>query len=203
MILSEQQEKIVQAHIEQAGITMDSLKDDLLDHLCCTIEFELKQGQRFELALEKALNQLSPNGLNEIQRETLFLLNFTKLIRMKKTMYTIGLLASISVSIGYLFSVLHWPGGLNMFNYGILAFVLIFLPLLAIDRYQANISQALSEKIRLVLGFLSAFFTGLSVVFKLLHLQGATILLIMGALLFAFGFLPFLFFRMYKQSLKA
>ncbi|MDF9798569.1 hypothetical protein OKW21_003832 [Catalinimonas alkaloidigena] len=121
---------------------------------------------------------------------------------MKKIMYAIGLLSSMSVSIGYLFIILHWPGGLNMFNYGILAFVLIFLPLLAIDRYKVNISQALPEKIRLILGFSSAFLTGFSVVFKLLHLQGATILMILGAVLFAFGFLPFLFFNMYKKSVE-
>ncbi|MEK6478116.1 hypothetical protein WJR50_11295 [Catalinimonas sp. 4WD22] len=202
MRLNEEQVIHIQKKIEEAGITMESLKEDLLDHICCVIEHEIKKGKSFDAAYDKAIVQLSPNGLNEIQGETVFLLNFNKIIRMKKIMYAIGLLASMSVSIGYLFIILRWPGGPNMFNYGILAFVLIFLPLLAIDRYKVNISQALSEKIRLILGFSSAFLTGLSVVFKLLHLQGATILIILGAMLFAFGFLPFLFFRMYKRSIE-
>lgn len=202
MRLTDKQIAAIQDNIEETGITLDSLKEDLLDHICCVVEHEMKQGKNFDTAYDNAVTQLSPNGLQEIQRETVFLLNFNKIIRMKKIMYAIGLLASMSVSIGYLFIILRWPGGPNMFNYGILAFVLIFLPLLAIDRYKVNISQAVSEKIRLILGFSSAFLTGLSVVFKLLHLQGATILIILGAMLFAFGFLPFLFFRMYKRSIE-
>ena len=202
MRLTEEEIESIRKKVEAAGITLNSLKEDLLDHICCVIEHEIKKGKSIEAAYDKAIVQLSPNGLNEIQRETLFLLNFNKITRMKKIMYAIGLLASMSVSIGYLFIILHWPGGLNMFNYGILAFVLIFLPLLAIDRYKVNFSQVLSEKIKIILGFSSAFLTGLSVVFKLLHLQGAAVLLIMGALLFAFGFLPFQFFRMYKKSVE-
>ncbi|MGV3587184.1 MAG: hypothetical protein ACO1OF_09300, partial [Adhaeribacter sp.] len=59
-----------------------------------------------------------------------------------------------------------------------------------------------SEKLRLVLGFGSAIVTGLAVLFKMMHLQGADILLIGGALIFAFSFLPFLFFRMYRKALE-
>ena len=120
---------------------------------------------------------------------------------MKKVMYSIGLISSICVCIGWLFKVLHWPGAGPLFNYGFLGFVLIFIPMLAIDRYKVNISKALSDKLRIILGFFSAMVMGLAVLFKLMHLQGADILLIIGTLIFSFGFLPFLFFRMYKKSI--
>ncbi len=174
------------------------LKEDLLDHFCCFIESEVRTGSSFETAYAKALNEICPNGFNEIQAETIFLLNSNKVVAMKKLMYSIGLLSSISISIGWLFKLLNWPGGDVLVTYGFPAFVLVFLPLLAFDRCKHALSRALSEKLKLLLGFGSAIITGLAVVFKLMHLQGADMLLIGGTLLFSF--LPFLFFRMYKKA---
>lgn len=121
---------------------------------------------------------------------------------MKIFTYSIGLLASISISIGYLFIVLQWLGGGNLFNYGILVLAFVFFPLLAVDRRFMKMQGHRLHKFTYILGLCSAFLIGLSVLFKLLHLQGATILLIAGAFFFAFGFLPFLFLRLYKKSLQ-
>ncbi|MFP4291110.1 MAG: hypothetical protein ACLFQ0_05755 [Cyclobacteriaceae bacterium] len=202
-MLSDEQVEIIRAMIDQSKLNMQELKDDLLDHLCCVVEYEMQQGLPFEKAAQKAFVRVCPNGLEEIQRETIFLLNIHKILRMKKFMYVIGLLASITVSIGYLFILMQWPGGGKLFNYGFLGLVLIFLPMLAIDRYKLYINQVLTEKLKMILGFSSAFITGLAAIFKLLHLQGAGVLLVVGILLFAFGFLPFQFFRMYKKSLES
>lgn len=117
-------------------------------------------------------------------------------------MYFIGLVTAISVSIGWLFKVLNWPGGSDLFTYGFLGFVLIFLPLLAIDRYKLAFNKVLGERLKVILGFASAVITGLAVMFKLMHLQGASILLIVGVILFSFGFLPFFFFRMYRKAVE-
>src|SRR5690606_35265648 len=125
-----------------------------------------------------------------------------KIIRMKKIMYAIGFISTVSISLGWLFLVLDWAGGRQLFNAGFLAFLLLFLPLLAIDRYKVNLRKALSEKLRIVLGFSSAFIIGIAIGFKYLHLQGADILLIAGMLMFTFGFLPFWFFNMYKKSIS-
>lgn len=202
MKLSSQQIAIIRDTIEGSAITIPTLRDDVLDHLCCVMEHKLEHGQVFEAALTEALREFAPAGLDQIQRETLFLLNSTKIIRMKKIIYAVGLLSAIAISLGWLFTVLHWPGGNDLFNYGFLGFLLLFVPLLAIDRYKVYLGQALSEKLRIILGSLSAVVVGLSLVFKLLHLQGADFLLLGGMLLFTFGFLPFLFFRMYKKSVS-
>src|SRR5690606_9873173 len=185
-----------------SAITIQTLKDDILDHLCCVTEYKIERGKQFEAAFSEALDEFAPNGLDRIQRETMFLLNSTKIIRMKRIIYTIGLLSAIAISLGWLLPVLHWPGGNDMFNYGFLGFLLLFVPMLAIDRYKVYLGQALSEKLRIILGALSAVMTGLSLVFKLLHLQGADYLLLGGMMIFTFGFLPFLFFRMYKKSIS-
>lgn len=202
MKLSPEQISALRGYIDQSAINIPTLKDDVLDHLCCVVEHKMEYGKTFDAALAEAFYELAPNGLDDIQYETVFLLNSTKIIRMKKIMYSIGLISSIATSIGWLFSVLHWPGGRELFNYGVLGFLLLFVPMLIIDRYKVYIRQTVSEKVKIILGTLSGFIIGLAGVFKLFHLQGADMLLLGGMLMFTFGFLPFLFFRLYKKSIS-
>ena len=55
---------------------------------------------------------------------------------------------------------------------------------------------------KMVSGIVAAGSTGLAVLFKLMHFQGADFLLMLGALVFVVGFLPFFYFTMYKQSVS-
>jgi hypothetical protein len=202
MKLTDDQVEFIRAEIDKSAIVLPDLKDDLLDHFCCFIEFRMVKGDSFNAAYHQAFREICPNGLDEIQKETIYLLTSKKIIAMKKFMYFIGLVTSISVSIGWLFKLLNWPGGGDLFTYGFLGFVLIFLPMLAIDRYKLAFNKVLGERLKIILGFSSAIITGLAVMFKLMHLQGASVLLIVGTVLFSFGFLPFLFFRMYRKSVE-
>ncbi|CAA9527363.1 MAG: hypothetical protein AVDCRST_MAG96-3320 [uncultured Segetibacter sp.] len=202
MKLTDEQVEFIRTEIDKSTLVSPSLKDDLLDHFCCFIEFRLAKGDSFTAAYAYAYQEICPNGLDEIQKETIYLLTSKKVIAMKKLMYFTGLVTSISVSIGWLFKLLNWPGGGDLFTYGFLGFVLIFLPMLAVDRYKLAFNKVLGERLKVILGFSSAIITGLAVMFKLMHLQGASILLILGTVMFSFGFLPFLFFRMYRKSVE-
>lgn len=117
-------------------------------------------------------------------------------------MYLIGFISSLTLTAGVTFKLLNIPFGTELFTVGFLTTLLIFIPLLAIDRYKVHLSKAISGKIKIISGVVAAIFTGLSVIFKLMHLQGSQFLLILGALIFAFGFLPFYFFTMYKKSVS-
>jgi hypothetical protein len=121
---------------------------------------------------------------------------------MKKIMYLIGLLSSIAIAMGWLFSVLHWPGASELFNYGFIGFLLIFVPLFSFDRFKGRVKSALAERLKIALGCVSAVIVGISLVFKLLHLQGADQLLVVGMVMFAFGFLPFLYFTTYRKAIS-
>ena len=202
MMLSEDQIQIIRHHIDQSRISIETLRDDILDHLCCVIEYKIKHGKTFHDSLQEAIHELAPDGLNEIQRETVFLLNSTKIIFMKKLMYTIGLFSSMTFCMGSLFKILHWPGADELFTYGFLGFVLLFLPMLAVNHFKVNINKAMSEKLRVWLGIFSAMLIGLGFVFKILHISGADFLLLGGFLPFILGFLPLLFFTMYKRSVS-
>ena len=202
MRLRDEQVEWIRRYVEESGITLPTLADDLVDHLSCVVESEIAGGKDFDDAFRAAVADLAPNGLAEIQQDTIFLFNRTNTIAMKKVMYLVGLISSIAIAIGWLFSLLHWPGAYEMFNGGFLGFLLLFVPMLAIDRFKVGQGKATAGKLRIVLGCVSAVLVGMSLVFKLLHLQGADVLLIVGMLLFSFGFLPFLFFTMYRKSVS-
>lgn len=202
MKLTREQVQWIRQYINDSGITMQTLRDDVADHLMCVIEMDHEEEKTFEIAFRDAVQELAPNGLAEMQKETILLLNSNKILRMKKVMYFIGLVSSVSIGLGWLFSLLHWPGGWQLFNYGFLALLLIFAPMLAMDHYKKSIRKALPEKFKVLLGIVSALIVGTAVAFKIVHLPGADILLIIGMLMFIFGFLPFLFFTMYRKSVE-
>lgn len=202
MKLSAEQIATVKKQVEQSGIESEMLRDDVLDHLCCVIEIKLSQGKDFDQALPEAMYELAPAGLIEIQRETVFLLNSTKIIRMKKVLYSIGALSVMSFVLGWTFGMLHWLGARELSIGGFLGFVFLYVPLLAIDRYKTNIRWMLSDKLKFILGSISGLAMTIAIAFKILHLPGADQLLILGTGLFTFGFLPFLFFTMYKKSIS-
>ena len=201
MKLSSEQIGVIRQQVDQSDITIASLKDDVLDHLCCVVEILMDRGKDFDAAVQEALHDLAPEGLDEIQHETMFLLNSTKIILMKKVTYAIGLLASMSFVLGWAFGILHYPGSRELSIGGFLAFVFLFIPLLVIDRFKHKIRWTLTEKLRLIVGGISGIMLTVALGFKILHLPGADELLLMGSLLFVFGFLPFQFFTLYKESI--
>ncbi len=116
-------------------------------------------------------------------------------------MYLISFIGSVTLTAGITFKLLSYPGANVLFIIGFLTFLLVFMPLYAIDRYKVAISKTISERLKVILGLTAAIITGLSGLFKLMHLQGTQILLLAGAFIFAVGYLPFFFFTMYKKSI--
>jgi hypothetical protein len=118
MRVTQEQIEIIRNTVNQDRIKILTLRDDIIDHICCVVEYHLYKGKAFETALREAIDDLAPNGLDEIERETIFLLNHKKIIRMKTIMYTIGLITAIGIAIGTLFKLLHWPGADEIFTAG-------------------------------------------------------------------------------------
>ena len=72
MRLTDEQVQGIRQRIEEGGITIQTLKEDLLDHLCCVVEIETGKGKSFELAFQEAMNELAPNGFEEFKRRRYF-----------------------------------------------------------------------------------------------------------------------------------
>jgi len=119
---------------------------------------------------------------------------------MKKLLYLIGFISSLILTVGVTFKLLQRPFSAELLTIGLLALLLIFLPFVIIEYRNAFSSKSSTEKLKTGLGIASISIVGFSSLFKLMHLQGAVLLLILGAFVFGFGFLPVYFFSLYKKS---
>ncbi len=121
---------------------------------------------------------------------------------MKAFTYLIGLLSSMALVAGWGFGILHLPGASELSIYGLLGVTLVFSPLFTLDYLKKTKLIDLVNKLKVYFGLTSTLLIGVSMIFKILHLQGAPTVLGFGVGLFVFGFLPFLFFTMYKKSVS-
>ncbi len=121
---------------------------------------------------------------------------------MRKILYTIGCLSSIAFVSGWVMGMLHLPGARELSIYGFLGFVIIFLPVLSIDHHRARVNRTSLQKAKFLFGLSSALLVALSVVFKLVELEGAAELLTTGAGLFVLTFLPLQFYSMYRMTIS-
>lgn len=202
MKLSTEQEEFVLTTVKTGGVHIESLQNDIVDHLCCVLETQLGKGKPFDELLNEAIADVAPKGLHELENQTLFLLNSNRIIIMKKLMYSIGFIGASSLTVGLTFKLMHFPMANILSTSGLAMLLLIFMPLFALDHYKVAISKNISEKMKFIFGFSSIAIIGVAIFFKYFHLMGAGVLLVLGAFLFAFGFLPFLFFTMYKKSVS-
>ncbi len=200
-MIDEAHEAVIIEEVNRSAIRNQALKDDLIDHLCCLTEIHVSKGIRFEKSLQMALDQTAPNGLNEIQKETIFLLNYNKIIFMKRLTFIFGYLFTLTWVAGLLMKTLHLAGGALIMAMGALGVVGIFLPLLLVNRYKSIAREVLSERMKWFFGALSLVLLVASITMKMLHWQGAGLMLAVSVLIFGIGFLPFFFFRMYKKSI--
>lgn len=200
MKLSNSQIEIIRAQVARS-IHLQTLRDDVLDHVCCALENSEDPEGEFEEAVCKAVYDLAPEGLTQLQRDTLMLLNIKHIV-MKKFIYALGLATAIASSMGICFKLLHLQGADILLTYGLLAFTLLYVPLQVIVWYQSNPDTRSSEKVKILFALLSAVLTGGAIILRLSHVSGEAVdnLFLLGAVLFSFGFLPIQFFNFYKRA---
>jgi hypothetical protein len=199
-MLSEEQFNFIKATVDNSSIRVEVVKDDLIDHFCCSVEHYMEEGLDFETAYQKTFEQVCPSGLNQIADELFIVVHLNKIVGMQKLKYSLGLLLSISISIGSLFKFMHWPGATILLLFGLTGFIILVLPLLAYESFKEKDRSKL-EKLKDALGFASIAIVSTGIIFKIGYFAGGTILLVIGTVLFTFGYLPFLFMDMYKKSI--
>jgi len=193
-MISDDQVDYVINEIDKSGITDLQLKDNLIDHFCCLIEIELDKGEAFLSAYEKAYKSTTPNGIDEIQEETLFLLNYKKIKLLKISLHLNGFIFSMILSTGCLFIILKLPYAAILVISGLCGLVFIFFPLLLINHFKHEVSAVLSQKLKIIIGGLSLIMITLGTCLKLMHLKGAALILVVGFVVLGLGFFPYLFF---------
>lgn len=190
--LNDKQIDYILNDISARGVGMESLQQNLLDHICCIVEQNLEDDGDFESFYEKTIRTFYKDALWEIEEETLFLLTYKNYYTMKKIMITSGIVAAAFMSIGILFKFMHWPGASIAIFLGILISSFVFLPVF----FTVKVKEQQSKKDKLIigLGVLSGILMSLSVLFKIQHWPHANHLAILSLLILGLIFLPLYFF---------
>jgi len=197
--LSADQTQLIETQIHDA-VNDVQLRTELIDHVCCAVEYGLSEGMPFEDALSHALNDLDPCGVAAIEQELLFLLTLQIPIIMKKLLYGCGFIAATGIATGLLFRQFHWPGSAVFMLVGSAS---LFVAMLTLIYQLIKLPEitARRTRIRLISGAISGLFIASGTLFKIQHFPTANIQVGLGMAILIVLFIPLLFWEMYQREL--
>jgi hypothetical protein len=197
--LSDAQVSLILDRIIAGGVSDTGLRNELLDHYCCFIEEKLITGIDFELAYNIAFQTISPNGMQEIQEELYFILNFNQQTIMKRFIYGFGFLAVFCLSTGTMIRSMHWTGTAYLMFPGFV-FLALTTALLFSSAMQHRSSHTAGYNIRVVAGFIAMLLIAIGGMFKILQYPTANLQMLAGMMLLNFIFLPMFFYQLYRHE---
>jgi hypothetical protein len=196
--ISDQQIDYILSDIGARGVEMESLQQNLLDHVCCIIENNLEENGDFESFYKKTIQTFYKDELWEIEEETLLLLTYKNYYTMKKIMINSGIAAATFFIIGSFFKFMHWPGASLLILLGMAIGALIYLPLLFL--FKKNETTESRAKLVLAIGTINGIMFCAYSLFKVFHWPGASVLWFLTLGLFTFIFIPLYFFNGVKNE---
>ncbi|PBQ31446.1 hypothetical protein CNR22_06610 [Sphingobacteriaceae bacterium] len=178
--------------ISARGVEMESLQQNLVDHVCCIIEQNLEENGDFESFYQKTIKTFYKDALWEIEEETISLLIFKNYYTMKKIMIWSGALSVLTLAVGIIFKYMYWPGATILICSGIFLGSLLFLPLLF--TLKAKEKQKTKDKLIIAIGALGIILVSLSFLSKVMHWPHSIDMMYLSATLMLLLFLPLYFF---------
>jgi hypothetical protein len=148
----------ISLYIRKQEITFSHLADELIDHVCCDVEYEMQNGLDFSDAYRNVITKMGPRRIREIQEETLYAVD-SKYRKMKNTMKISGIAGTILFGFATLFKIQHWPLAGIMMVLGALTLAFIFMPSALVVLWKETHSR---KKVFL---FISGFVTGMLFIF--------------------------------------
>lgn len=189
MVLNDFQQKLIEHDVQVSGVYMKNLGYDILDHLCCMVEFKMDEGLPFDKAYELSKQEFSPNGLGEVQEETTLLLNLNSK-KMKTTKKIIGITGAILLLTGKIMGFWHLLGS------GILTVLgFFFLTIFMLTQLKTNFLEEPTRQVKMLknLVVFTAVIMLLGLCFYTMHWPGARILFILSLGLTVLGIAPLSF----------
>lgn len=181
----------VQQDILKEEIFFSHLFDDLVDHVCCDVEYEMQQGLSFHEAYQKVKTKMSPQRYKEIQKETLYAVD-SKYRNMKKAMKFSGITGTILLAFAAFFKIQHWPMAGVMLVIGAFILAFIFMP------SALNVLWKETHNKKRIFNYILAFITALlfitGIVFKVQHWNFAGAIITLSAISGILIFIPSLLF---------
>ncbi len=190
--ITDEQIEYILNDIRRNGVEMEDLQYNLLDHICCIMEQELKENDDFEHFYQQTVKRFYKSNLREIEEETINLLTFKNYYSMKKVLIVSGCVSVGAFIAGSFFKSMYWPGASVLLTLGIGSFSLLFLPLLFI--LKAREVKAVSDKFVIAIGSAVGIMFSLAILFIVMHWPGGNILLFSAIGVAAFVLLPSYFF---------
>jgi len=190
--LTDKQIDYILSDIRARGVEMESLQQDLLDHVCCIIENNLEVGGDFEGFYATAIKTFYKNELREIEEETISLLTFKHYYTMKKIMIGSGGVAVLTFILGSLFKIMHWQGATILLFVAIISVCFGFLPLMLVLKLREDNSYR--DKLVTGIGTIFGILISLSTLFKIQHWAGANIMWLISLGILGLVFIPIYFF---------
>jgi len=86
--------------ISREEISFSHLLEDLIDHVCCDVEYEMQRGMDFHEAYKKVKKKMGPGRLKEIQQETLYSVD-TNYRNMKNLVKISGVAGTIMFGLAW------------------------------------------------------------------------------------------------------
>ncbi len=191
--LTEKQIDYISDDINARGITLESLRMDILDHVCCILEAEFDGEENFEIFYKRVIAGFYKTELVEIEKETILNLKFKNYYIMKKLMIGSGTFSVFTFIFGSFFKVMHWPGANVLLASAILSAALIFLPLVFI--FKSKQENTLRDKIEIGVGSLTMILFSMGVLFRIEHWPGSLIMWFTAIALSFLVFIPLYFFN--------
>jgi len=138
--LTEENIEFIYKDVQLKGVTMTGLLDEMVDHVCCSIEIELQEGVSFETAYNNLMNTVESSAFKNVQHQTLLSTNL-KFQTMKKLMIILGTLGALLLSAGSIFKMFHWPFAGPMLVLGTVITIFGFLPLFFYTSYKEQLEK--------------------------------------------------------------
>jgi hypothetical protein len=185
--------------VRHQEIGFSHLFHDLVDHICCDIEYEMQQGFSFDEAYGRVKAKIGFRGLKIIQEDTLYAVD-TKYRNMKNLMKMSGVAGTVMLGFAAIFRISHWPLAGVLLTLGALILSFLFLPSALIVLWKETKNQ---NKLFL---FVSAFIAGAAfifgMIFKVQHWPGANYVISFGLITGTILFVPSLLISLFRDEEK-
>ena len=174
--------------IRNEEISFSHLIEDLIDHVCCDVEFEMQTGMDFHQAYNRVKQKMgSVRRIREIQEETLFVVD-SKYRNMKNTMKFSGIAGTIIFGCAALFRIQHWPLSGILLTIGAILLAFVFLPSALGVLWKETHNR--NRLFLFISGFITAFLFISGTLFKVQHWPAAGYMLVLSAICAVFMLIP-------------
>jgi hypothetical protein len=186
--INDKQIEFILNDISARGVKMESLQQDILDHVCCIIEQNLEANGDFDSFYSKIIQSFYKKELKEIEEETQSLLTNKHFYTMKKVMINSGIISVVLLSLGIILKFEHLFGGNIALVLGVFFLSFVFLPLLFTLKIKEQ--KQTRDKVLTGIGTFAAILMTVAILFRRMHWPGSFIMALISVAILLLIFMP-------------